>query len=103
MWIKEVTYYILTHAEADMSDPFLRRGTFKADVVFRGAHYGNVELPGFKEDFQLIAKEDEKHYLERTLAKGQNKHSRFVVAILHARVQYVRKFPVNYSKILAHY
>ena len=62
-----------------MSDPFLRRGTFKADVVFRGAHYGNVELPGYKEDFQLIAKEDEKHYLERTLTKGQKWRAETIV------------------------
>ena len=57
--------------EADMSDPHLRRGLFKGDVIFRGAHYGNIELPGYKEDFQLIPKEEEKLYLERTLPMGQ--------------------------------
>ena len=53
--------------EADMSDNFLRRGKFKGEVIFRGAHYGNIDLPGFKEDFQLIPKEEEKFYLEKTL------------------------------------
>ncbi|RMZ93322.1 Mitochondrial ribosomal S34 [Brachionus plicatilis] len=67
----EVTYYVLTDFEADMSDEYLRRGVFKADVVFRGGHYGNMEIPGFKEDFQLIAKEEEKFFLERTLSLGQ--------------------------------
>ena len=57
--------------EADMKDPHLRCGHFLADVVFRGAHYGNMELPGSKEDFQLIPKEQEKFYLDRTLPKGQ--------------------------------
>jgi len=54
-----------------MNDEFLRRGHFQADVVFRGGHYGNVEIPGFKEDFQLIPKENEKFFLERTLDKGK--------------------------------
>ncbi len=54
-----------------MSDEFLRRGHFQADVVFRGGHYGNVEIPGYKEDFQLIPKDDEKFYLDRTLEKGK--------------------------------
>lgn len=62
---------MLTHFEPDMSDEFLRRGVFKANVIFRGGYYGNMEIPGFKEDFQLIPKEEENIYLEKTLAKGQ--------------------------------
>lgn len=54
-----------------MNDEFLRRGVFKANVIFRGGHYGNMEIPGYKEDFQLIPKEEEKFYLEKTLPLGQ--------------------------------
>ncbi len=61
----------MTKAEPDMTDEYLRLGSFKADVVFRGGHYGNMELPSWKEDFQLIPKEEEKYYLERTLPPGQ--------------------------------
>lgn len=61
----------MTDFQADMSDEYLRRGVFKADVVFRGGHYGNMEIPGFKEDFQLVPKEEEKNFLERTLPVGQ--------------------------------
>ena len=73
----------MTHIEPDMSDSFLRRGEFKGDVIFRGEHYGNLELPGYKEDFQLISREDEKFYLDRTLPKGkkwreETKVSKFV-------------------------
>ena len=50
-----------------MSDEFMRLGSFKADVVFRGSRCGNLELPGYKEDFQLVPKDMEKHYLEQTL------------------------------------
>ena len=57
--------------EADMSDNFLRNGKFKGKVIFRGAHYGIMDLPGYKEDFQLIPKEEEKFYLEKTLPKGK--------------------------------
>ena len=54
-----------------MSDEYLRRGTFKADVIFRGGIYGNMEIPGYKEDFQLIPLEDEKYFLEKTRPLGQ--------------------------------
>jgi hypothetical protein len=57
--------------EADMSDEYMRRGSFRADVIFRGGHYGNMEIPGFKEDFQLVPKDQEKFYLDKTLPKGQ--------------------------------
>jgi hypothetical protein len=57
--------------EADMSDEYMRRGSFRADVIFRGGHYGNMEIPGFKEDFQLVPKELEEFYLNKTLPKGQ--------------------------------
>lgn len=67
----EVTYYVLTNIEADMSDKYLRRGIFFANVVFRGAQVGNMEISGFKEDFQLVPKEDEKYYIERTLLLGK--------------------------------
>ena len=74
-----MTYYILTHMEPDMSDPHLRQGIFKGDVIFRGAHYGNKVLPGFKEDFQLIPREEEKFYFERTLPVGQKWRAATVV------------------------
>lgn len=61
----------MTQCEPDMSDEFLRRGIFKADVIFRGEHYGNMDIPGYKEDFQLIAKHDESYFLEKTLPKGK--------------------------------
>ena len=54
-----------------MTDEYLRLGNFRADVVFRGGHYGNIELPGWKEDYELVPKEEEKYYLERTLSVGQ--------------------------------
>ena len=57
--------------EADMNDEFLRRGSFRADVIFRGGNYGNMEIPGYKEDFQLVPKDEEKYYLEKTLPNGQ--------------------------------
>lgn len=55
-----------------MSDEFKRKGLFSANVVFRGVQMGNLEISGFKEDFQLIAKEDEKYYLEKTLPLGKS-------------------------------
>lgn len=62
----------MTKIEPDMSDEYLRRGKFYADVVFRGERYGsNIEIPGYKEDFQLVDREDEKYFLERTLAEGK--------------------------------
>lgn len=54
-----------------MSDEYLRRGIFYADVVFRGEKYGNMEIPGYKEDFQLVSKEEERFFLEKTLPEGQ--------------------------------
>jgi hypothetical protein len=54
-----------------MTDEYLRNGSFHANVVFRGGHYGNMPIPGDKEDFQLVPKEEEKYYLERTLPAGQ--------------------------------
>lgn len=61
----------MTEFQADMSDQYLRRGFFKADVVFRGGHYGNMEIPGYKEDFQLVPREEEKFFIEKTLPMGQ--------------------------------
>lgn len=57
--------------EADMSDQYLRQGDFKANVVFRGGQYGNMQIPGYKEDFQLVPKHMEQYYIEKTLPKGQ--------------------------------
>jgi hypothetical protein len=57
--------------EANMNDEYLRMGNYRADVVFRGAQFGNLPISGWKEDFQLVPKEDEKYYIERTLPKGQ--------------------------------
>jgi hypothetical protein len=57
--------------EADMSDKYLRRGSFRADVIFRGSNYGNMEIPGFKEDFQLVPREKEIFYFDKTLPAGQ--------------------------------
>lgn len=57
--------------EADMSDKYLRLGEFEAKVVFRGGQYGTMKIPGWKEDFQLVPKDEEKYYLERTLPPGQ--------------------------------
>lgn len=54
-----------------MSDEFMRLGSFRADVVFRGGQYGNMEIPGWYEDFQLVPKEEEKIYLDKTLPEGQ--------------------------------
>ena len=70
-YFAEVTYYVLTKAEPDMTDPYMRLGSFQANVVFRGGQYGNIELPGSAEDFQLVPKEEEKYYVERTLAPGK--------------------------------
>ncbi len=67
----ETTYYILTKMEADMSDEYMRMGEFNAEVVFRGAHYGNMSIPGHKEDFQLVPKHMEEFYKSKTLPKGQ--------------------------------
>ena len=69
--VSEITYYVLTRVEPDMSDEYLRRGIFHADVIFRGERYGNMQIDGNYEDYQLVAKEDEKYFLERTLAEGQ--------------------------------
>ena len=55
-----------------MSDQYLRKGIFSAKVIFRGAQMGDLEISGFKEDFQLVAKEDEKFYLEKTLPLGKS-------------------------------
>lgn len=57
--------------EADMSDQYLRLGEFEANVIFRGGQYGTMKIPGWKEDFQLVPKEEEKFYLEKTLPQGQ--------------------------------
>ena len=57
--------------EADMSDEYLRRGEFEGKVVFRGADYGSMPLPGYKEDFQLVPKHMEKFYLNQTLPEGK--------------------------------
>ena len=57
--------------EADMSDKYLRLGDFEGNFVFRGAQYGHMKVPGYKEDFQLVPKEEEKFYLEKTLPIGQ--------------------------------
>ena len=57
--------------EADMSDKYLRQGDFKANVVFRGSQYGNMQIPGYKEDFQLVPKHLEQYYIEKTLSNGQ--------------------------------
>ena len=57
--------------EADMSDKHLRLGDFEAKVIFRGGHYGTMKIPGWKEDFQLVPKDEEKLYLERTKPEGQ--------------------------------
>ena len=57
--------------EADMTDEFMKQGNFRAKVIFRGQQYGEMKIPGWKEDFQLIHKEDEKFYLEKTLPVGQ--------------------------------
>lgn len=62
---------MLTRIEPDMSDEHLRRGIFYADVIFRGERFGNMKIPGHKEDFQLIDKEDERYFLEKTLAEGK--------------------------------
>ena len=101
----EPTYYILTKMEADMSDEYMRRGSFCADVVFRGGHHGNMEIPGSLEDFQLIAKEDESFYLERTFPPGQKwreptKVPRFVELpplLKHMLVQEARDKNVPFS------
>ena len=77
--LPEVTYYILTHSEPDMTDEYLRLGKFKADVIFRGGHYGNMEIPGYKEDFQLVPREEEKFFLERTLPAGPKRRPETVV------------------------
>ena len=53
--------------EADMSDEYLRLGEFHADVVFRGGKYGNMPIPGYKEDFQLVPKEMESYFIQNTL------------------------------------
>jgi hypothetical protein len=58
--------------EADMSDKYLRKGLFYANVVFRGVQMGNIEISGFKEDFQLVPKEEEKFHLEKTLPLGKS-------------------------------
>jgi hypothetical protein len=71
-FFEEATYYILTKMEADMSDQYLRKGLFSANVIFRGVQMGNLEISGFKEDFQLVSKEDEKFYLEKTLPLGKS-------------------------------
>ena len=55
-----------------MSDQYLRKGIFFANVVFRGVQMGNLEISGFKEDFQLVPKEEEKFYLDKTLPKGKS-------------------------------
>lgn len=68
---KEITYYVLTKFEPNMSDEYLRLGKFYGDVVFRGVKYGNMLLSGHKEDFQLIPKEEEKFFLEKTLPDGK--------------------------------
>jgi hypothetical protein len=101
----EPSYYILTKMEADMSDEYLRRGSFFADVVFRGGHYGNMEIPGHIEDFQIIAKADEPFYLARTLPAGQKwrpptKVPRFVdlpPLLKHMLVQEAREKRVAFS------
>jgi len=49
----------------------MRMGEFNAEVVFRGAHYGNMSIPGHKEDFQLVPKYMEEFYKSKTLPKGQ--------------------------------
>jgi hypothetical protein len=67
----EVTYFVLTHFEADVSDEFMRRGNFRADYVFRGEQIGNIRVNGGKEDYQLVPKEEEQYFLEKTLAYGQ--------------------------------
>lgn len=67
----ETSYYILTRIEADMNDEYLRRGEFYGKAVFRGSDYGDVPLPGYKEDFQLVPKHMEKFFLEKTLPAGQ--------------------------------
>jgi hypothetical protein len=69
--IAEVSYYILTQMEADVNDPYLQANLTKAKVVFRGQQMGEKLIPGHKEDFQLIAKEDEAYYIERTLPENQ--------------------------------
>lgn len=60
-----MTYYVLKKFEADLSDEFLRRGEFEANVIFRGIHYGTMQIPGYKEDFCLVPKEDEKYFWKR--------------------------------------
>lgn len=67
----ETTYYVLTKMEADMSDEYMRKGEFYGNVIFRGANYGNMPVPGYKEDFQLVPKHMEKFYLEKTLPAGE--------------------------------
>lgn len=54
-----------------MNDKYLRRGIFEADVVFRGKQLGNMPISGSKEDFQLVPKEEEKYFLEKTLELGK--------------------------------
>jgi len=57
--------------EADMSDKYMRLGNYEAKVVFRGGQYGTMAIPGWKEDFQLVPKDEEKFYLEKTLPIDQ--------------------------------
>ncbi len=54
-----------------MNDEYMRRGEFRANVVFRGGHYGNMKIPGYKEDFQLVPKDMEQFYTEKTLEPGK--------------------------------
>lgn len=54
-----------------MNDKYLRKGFFEADVVFRGKQLGNMAIIGSKEDYQLVPKEEEKYFLERTMEVGK--------------------------------
>jgi hypothetical protein len=54
-----------------MTDQYLRLGSFQGKVVWRGGDHGIMALDSTIEDYQLIPKEEEKYFLERTLPEGQ--------------------------------
>ncbi len=62
---------MLTKFEPNLKDEYMREGNYEADVVFRGGKYGRMHIPGWKEDFQLVPKEEEAYYLSKTLPDGQ--------------------------------
>ena len=56
-----------------MNDQYMRNGSFSGDFIFRGELYNNMYIPGYKEDFQLVSKDEEKYYLEKTLPLGKKR------------------------------